>query len=121
MKKLEDTTDAANFLARMKHDTTTATEIIGDLTQRLPDDAFLERLSMDEKGKVDVQGQSSNAAKLIENLKKSEVLVDPAFTGTIQTDPRHEKKNVSISVCRCASIHAMPRKLKPARLLATNP
>ncbi|HEY8010269.1 MAG TPA: PilN domain-containing protein [Rudaea sp.] len=96
-KQLQDHTASANFLFHMKHDTTTVTELLADLTKRLPDDTFLERLTIDEKGKVDVTGQSGNAAKLIDGLQKSEVLVDPKFIGTIQTDPRTRKERFNLT------------------------
>lgn len=96
-KTLQDRTASANFLFHMKHDTTTVTELLADLTKRLPDDTFLERMTIDEKGKVDVTGQSGNAAKLIDGLQKSEVIADPKFIGTIQTDPRTRKERFNLT------------------------
>ncbi len=96
-KKLEERAVSTSFLSRLKSDTTTMTELLADLTQRLPDDTFLERLTVDERGKVDVQGQSSNAAKLIDGLQKSEVLTNPGFAGTIQADPRTHKERFNLS------------------------
>ncbi|MEP6938879.1 MAG: PilN domain-containing protein [Rudaea sp.] len=117
-KRLEERTASANYLLQQKRDTTTMTELLADLTKRLPDDTFLERLTVDEKGKVDVQGQSSNAAKLIEGLQKSEVLVNPGFTGTIQSDPRTHKERFNMSFELRRSRDAAARKTaKPA----TNP
>ncbi len=96
-KTLQDHTASANFLFRTKQDTTTVTELLADLTKRLPDDTFLERLTIDEKGKVDINGQSSNAAKLIDGLQKSDILLDPSFVGTIQTDPRTRKERFNLT------------------------
>lgn len=114
-KKLQDNTASANYLFRMKHDTTTATELLTDLTKRLPDDTFLERLTVDEKGKVDVQGQSSNAARLIEGLQKSTVVEKATFSGTIQTDPRTKKErfNLSVELRKRPDIDAKPTDAKP--------
>ena len=58
---------------------------------------FLERLTVDDRGKVDVQGQSNNAARLIDGLQKSEVLTNPGFAGTIQSDPRTHKERFNLS------------------------
>jgi general secretion pathway protein L len=115
-KKLQDNTASANYLFRMKQDTTTMTEMLADLTKRLPDDTFLERLTVDDKGKVDVQGQSSNAAKLIEGLQKSDVLSNPGFTGTIQKDPRtgKERFNLSIETRKHPADDVPPKDGKPA-------
>jgi len=109
-KRLEERTASANFLLQQKRDTTTMTELLADLTKRLPDDTFLERLTVDEKGKVDVQGQSTNAAKLIEGLQKSEVLVNPGFTGTIQSDPRTHKERFNMTFELRRSHEAAARK-----------
>lgn len=109
-KRLEERTASANYLLQQKRDTTTMTELLADLTKRLPDDAFLERLTVDDKGKVDVQGQSSNAAKLIDGLQKSDVLVNPGFTGTIQSDPRTHKERFNMSFELRRSRDAAARK-----------
>ena len=114
-KRLEEKTASANFLLQQKRDTTTMTELLADLTKRLPDDTFLERLTVDEKGKVDMQGQSTNAAKLIEGLQKSDVLVNPGFTGTIQSDPRTHKErfNMSFELRRSRDAAARKEAAKP--------
>jgi general secretion pathway protein L len=116
MKRLQDNTASANYLFKLKHDTITMTEMLADLTKRLPDDTFLERLTVDEKGKVDVQGQSSNAAKLIEGLQKSEVLDKAAFTGTVQTDARTKKERFNLSFeLRNRAAPAAAAKAAPAQ------
>jgi general secretion pathway protein L len=96
-KRLKDNTTSASYLYRLKRDTTPMTAMLTDLTKRLPDDTFLERLTVDEKGKVEVQGQSGNANKLIEGLQKSEVLDNAAFIGTVQPDPRTKKDRFTMN------------------------
>ena len=73
-------------------------EMFEDLTARLPDDTYLERLSVDEKSKIDMQGLSDNTSKLIEALQKSEVLENPSFQGTIQQDPRTKKDRFNMTI-----------------------
>ena len=98
-KTLQDTIASANFLSRKKQDTSAMIEMSGrDLTARLPDDTYLERLSVvDEKNKIDMQGLSDNTSKLIEALQKSEVLENPSFQGTIQQDPRTKKDRFNLT------------------------
>lgn len=96
-KKLKDNTTSASYLYRVKRDTTPMTAMLADLTKRLPDNTFLERLTVDEKGKVEVQGQSGNANKLIEDLQKSEVLENAAFIGTVQPDARTKKDRFTMN------------------------
>jgi general secretion pathway protein L len=96
-QRLKDNAASAGYLYRLKRDTTPVTAILADLTQRLPDDTFLERLTVDEKGKVEVQGQSGNANKLIDGLQKSEILDNAAFIGTVQPDARTKKDRFTMN------------------------
>ena len=72
--------------------------LLADLSQRLPDDTYLERLAVDEKYKVDVQGLSDNTTKIVESLAQSEVVENPSFQGTIQQDPRTHKDRFNMSL-----------------------
>jgi len=97
-KTVQDSIASANFLSRRKHDTPQMVALLADLSQRLPDDTFLERLSVDEKFKIDVQGLSDNTTKLVEGLAQSEVVENPSFQGTIQQDPRTHKDRFNMSL-----------------------
>lgn len=96
-KRLKDNAASASYLYRLKRDTTPMTAMLADLTKRLPDDTFLERLTVDDKGKVEVQGQSGNANKLIDGLQKSDVLDNAAFIGTVQPDVRTRKDRFTMN------------------------
>ena len=96
-KRLKDNAVSASYLYRLKHETPSMTSMLADLTRRLPEDTFLERLTVDEKGKVEVQGQSGNANKLIEGLQKSEILDNAAFIGTVQPDARTKKDRFTMN------------------------
>jgi len=97
-KTLEDTIGSANFLSRKKRDTPLMVDLLDDLTKRLPDDTYLERLSVDDKNRIEMQGLSSDASKLIALLQKSEVLTNPSVQGTIQPDPRTKKDRFNITL-----------------------
>ena len=97
-KTLQDTVDAANFLSRKKHETPLMVDLLNDLTARLPDDTYLERMNVDEKYKVELQGLSDDASKLIGLLSKSELLTNPSPQGSIQPDPRTKKDRFNITV-----------------------
>ena len=97
-KTLQDTIDAANFLSRKKHETPLMVDLLNDLTARLPDDTYLERLNVDDKYKVELQGLSDDASKLIGLLNKSELLTNPSPQGSIQPDPRTKKDRFNITV-----------------------
>jgi general secretion pathway protein L len=97
-KTLIDSIAAANFLNCRKHETPVMVALVADLSQRLPDDTYLERLAIDEKYKIDVQGLSDNTTKLVEGLAQSEVVENPSFQGTIQQDPRTHKDRFNMSL-----------------------
>jgi len=97
-KTLQDSISAANFLNRRKHEMPTMVQMLADLTDRLPDDTYLERIAVDEKAKIDVQGLSDNTAKLTERLRESTVLENPSFQGNIQQDPRTHKDRFNMTL-----------------------
>jgi general secretion pathway protein L len=97
-KTLTDTIESANFLSRKKRETPLMVALLNDLTERLPDDTYLERLNVDDKNKIELQGLSDDASKLIGLLQKSEVLTNPSVQGTIQPDPRTKKDRFNINL-----------------------
>jgi general secretion pathway protein L len=97
-KTLDDTINSANFLSRKKRDTPLMVALLNELALRLPDDTYIERLNIDEKNKIELQGLSSDASKLIGLLSQSEMLINPSVQGTIQPDPRTKKDRFNITV-----------------------
>lgn len=95
-KTLEETIDSANFLTQKKRSVVTAVELLKDLTERLPDSTYLERLNVTEDGRVELQGLSDKSEGLIAELQKSRVLSDPAFQGVVQPDPRVKKDRFNL-------------------------
>ncbi len=91
-QQLQDNAGAAGFLAERKQRTVSALAVLQDISQRLPTTAWLERLSIDNSGQVGFQGQSPQAARLVDALKGSTVITDANFQGTIQVDPATGKE-----------------------------
>jgi len=91
-QQLQDNAGAAGFLAERKKRTVSALGVLQDISQRLPTTAWLERLSIDNTGQVGFQGQSPQAARLVDALKGSTVITDANFQGTIQVDPSTGKE-----------------------------
>jgi general secretion pathway protein L len=85
-QQLQDNAGAAGFLVQRKQHATTMLALLADLTRRLPDSAWLERLSIDADGQVGMQGQSRQAARLLDALKDSPLITDASFQGSIQPD-----------------------------------
>jgi general secretion pathway protein L len=91
-QELQDNAGAASFLVRRKQNRVTMLDLLLDLTRRLPQNAWLERLSVDPSGQVGFQGQAPQAAALIDALKDSKIVRDPNFQGSIQPDPATGKE-----------------------------
>lgn len=86
-QQLQDNAGAAGFLAQRKKNTVSALALLQETTARLPDSAWLERFSVDNTGRIGFQGQSPQAAKLLDALKDSSMIVGVGFQGSIQPDP----------------------------------
>jgi general secretion pathway protein L len=91
-QQLQDNAGAAGFLAQRKKKTVGMLSLMQDITMRLPDTAWLERFSVDNSGMVGLQGQSVQAAKLLDALKDSTLITDASFQGSIQPDPTTGKE-----------------------------
>ncbi|HSX61135.1 MAG TPA: PilN domain-containing protein [Tahibacter sp.] len=108
-KTLEETIESANFLTQKKRTVVPAIELLKDLTERLPDSTYLERLNVTEDGRVELQGLSDRSEGLIAELQKSKVLGEPAFQGVVQPDPRVKKDRFNLVA------QLKPREAEPAK------
>lgn len=95
-KTLVDTIDSANFLAQKRRSAVTMVELLDDLSKRLPDNTYLERINVTEDNRLELQGLSDEAARLIEVLQHSDLITSPAFQGVIQPDPRVKKDRFNL-------------------------
>lgn len=93
---------AAGFLVRQRAQSPAMIDVLADVTHRLPDDTWLERLSVDTTGHVALQGQSPHATQLLKRMSGSVYLGDPGFQGVIQTDARTGKERFFMT----AQLHA---------------
>lgn len=82
-EELDQATAGANFLAVEKASQPSMLLLLDDLTRRLPDDTYLERLSV-ARGELVLAGQSEQAPKLLELLQDSPLLSTPSLSGPIQ-------------------------------------
>ena len=91
-QQLQDNAGAAGFLAQRKKNTISMLSLLQEVTARLPATTWLERLSVDNTGQIGFQGQSQQAAKLLDALKDSRLITDASFQGSIQPDPTTGKE-----------------------------
>lgn len=113
-KTLEETIDSANFLAQRKRTAIPMVLLLQDLTERLPDGTYLERLNVNEDGRIELQGLSDKAESLIAELQKSKVVSNPSFQGVIQPDPRIKKDRFNLIAQLKANEPAKPAEAPAA-------
>ena len=93
---LADSVAGANFLSDKKRSNPLTVALLDDLSRRLPEDTYLERLQIDN-GEAQLQGQSKEAAKLIALIGASACLANPRLQGQIQPDARTGKERFQIT------------------------
>lgn len=96
-KKLREEIEGANFLAVRKEKRSEATKIMLELTQLIPENTYLERVSFVGEN-VQIQGESASADKLISVLQKAKLLGNPQFQGVIQPNQATGKERFSMQL-----------------------
>ncbi len=118
-QQLQDNAGAAGFLAERKKNTVSMLALLQETTARLPDSAWLERFSVDNTGQIGFQGQSKQAAKLLDTLKDSRLITDASFQGSIQPDPTTGKERFYLTA-RVNEPAAGKAKKPPAAAASTD-
>lgn len=111
-QRLMDSAGASGFLVRRKSESPSILPVLDELTHRLPDDAWLERFTLNATGQIGFQGQSPQAARLIDALKGARTIGEPSFQGTIQTDPTSGKERFYM---QAKALMPKPEAAAPAR------
>ena len=86
-KQIQESSEAAGFLATRRSEVPLAIEVLADITRILPDDTYLDRLVITNSS-VQLQGKSQNAQRLIELVNESGLLDEAAFRGSTRLDAR---------------------------------
>ena len=120
-KTLADSIAGANFLTDKKRKGPLTIALLDDITRRLPTDAYLERLQIENK-QVQLQGQATEAARLIALLGASPCLGNPGFQGQVQPDARTGKERFQINAdLKECSAHMDAKAATPAAVPTTAP
>lgn len=94
--ELDEAAAGANFLAVEKASQPSMLMMLDELTRRLPDDTFLERMSA-ANGNLTLAGQSAQAPQLVKLLQEATTFREVALSGPIQPDPRTGKDRFNIA------------------------
>jgi len=95
-KQINDASDAAGFLQGRKIQNGYKVEILAELSRILPQDTYLDRLSINAKT-TQMQGKSDNAQRLIELINASPYFENASFRGPTRLDTRSGKEIFDLS------------------------
>ena len=87
---------ASRFLVKRKAENPPPLAVLDDLTRRLPDNAWLDMLTLDDSGGLDIKGEAAKAAALVDTLGNSKILQEPKLQGVIQPDPATGKERFEL-------------------------
>lgn len=108
-QRLVDAVAGQTFLDRTRAGRPSAIEIVDELSRRLPDSTYLEKLAI-ENDKLLLIGLSSEASALVERLEGSKLWKAPALTGAVQPDPRTRRDRFTLTADLAITGPAMPAK-----------
>ncbi len=95
-KQIDDAAEAAGFLESRKIENGYKVEMLAELTRILPEDTYLDRLSMNEST-TQIQGKSGDAQGLIEVINASPFFGNASFRGPTRLDNRSGKEIFDLS------------------------
>ena len=73
-------------------------EALLELTQKLPKDSWIRKLSFSAPNVIRIWGESQNALKLLEALSSSPLFKEVKFTSTVTKNPRTGKETFSMEL-----------------------
>jgi len=88
--------EGQRFLDRARAGRPATLAVIDELTRRLPDDTYLEKLAI-EDGQILMIGLSSQPSDLIARLQGSTLWRAPALTGALMPDPVARKQRFTLT------------------------
>ena len=95
-QRLVDAVAGQTFLDQARAGRPSAIEIIDELSRRLPDHTYLEKLAI-ENDKLLLIGLSSDASSLIGRLEGSKLWRAAALAGAVQPDPRTRRDRFTLT------------------------
>ena len=95
-QQLADLVEGQAFLEQMRASRPAAIEILDEITRRLPDNSYLEKLSL-QGDKMTLVGLSTDASALVGQLEGAQTWRKPALIGALQADPATRRDRFSLS------------------------
>ncbi|WP_024891374.1 PilN domain-containing protein [Luteimonas huabeiensis] len=95
-QRLVDLIEGMRYLETQRAGRPTMVEILDEITRRLPDSTYLEKLAV-ENDRLLLIGLSNEASALVGQLEGSPLWRSPALTGALQPDPRNRRDRFTLT------------------------
>lgn len=95
-QQVVDLVEGMAFLQATRAGRPTVVEVLDELTRRVPDSTYLEKLSI-EGDRILLIGLSREASALVRVLEGSPLWRSPALTGALQPDPRSGRDRFTLT------------------------
>ncbi|MET0893477.1 MAG: PilN domain-containing protein [Pseudoxanthomonas sp.] len=109
--RLRDIVEGAKFLDQARASRPTTVEVIDEVSRRLPDNTYLEKLAI-EGDRLLLIGLSPEASALVGRMEGSGLWKSPALSGALQPDPRTRRDRFSLTA---DLVGTRPAPTAPAR------
>lgn len=94
-KQLVDLVEGLRFLQQTRNGRPSTVEVLEELTRRMPDNTFVEKVSI-EGDRILIIGLSSEAPRLVERLQSSKLWSSMNLTGQLVTDTSKGKDRFTL-------------------------
>ncbi|RZA31543.1 MAG: general secretion pathway protein GspL [Lysobacteraceae bacterium] len=105
--RLRNIVEGARFLDEARAGRPTTVEVIDEVSRRLPDNTYLEKLAI-EGDRLLLIGLSPEASALVGRLEGSSLWKSPALSGALQPDPRTRRDRFSLTADLVGTLPAKP-------------
>ena len=112
-QQLANLVEGQAFLEQKRASRPAAIEVLDEVTRRLPDNSYLEKLSI-EGDQMTMIGLSADAPALVGRLEGAPIWRKPALTGALQTDPATRRDRFSLTAALIGSTPAPTPTTKSA-------
>lgn len=104
-KQLIDLVEGMRFLQQTRNGRPSTVEVIDEITRRLPDNTYLEKISI-EAERIMIIGLSPEAPRLLERLQSSKLWRSMNITGALMPDPTKGKDRFNLQAELAISLPA---------------
>ena len=112
-QRLVDVVEGAAFLDRSRASLPTTVEVMDEVSHRLPDNTYLEKLSI-EGNQLLLIGLSPEASSLVAKMEGSRLWKSPALSGALQPDPRSRRDRFSLVAELVGGVPSAPSPTGPS-------